>query len=104
MKKDYNKRYEQIAKSKWFTIKYLKPKTMKKLTAEEQKTSYLRIGLSLAGITANDMAIETIWRVVEKIKEKGGQFAISDGVDIEYFVKNKYKKIHEKVTAEKKSK
>ena len=56
----------------------------------EEKTNYTRIGLALAGIAANDTTCEIIWRTVDGINEKKGQFSLRDAVDIEVKVTGKY--------------
>jgi hypothetical protein len=43
----------------------------------------LRIALSLAGITCNDMAVVTMLKVLEKVKKLKGKFSVEDGVKIE---------------------
>ena len=68
----------------------------------EEKTQYTRIGLALVGIPANDATCEIIWRTVDGINEKKGEFSLRDAVDIEVKVKGKY--TQKKVTATKRKK
>ena len=64
---------------------------MKKQTADEKKTQYTRLGLAMSGICVNDPTAELIWRVFKRMDEKKGQFALSDGVELECFISKKYK-------------
>lgn len=60
---------------------------------QEQEISYLRIALSFAGISVNEYALDLILEAKEMLAQKGGNATISDMVDIEFKVKNKYAKL-----------
>lgn len=66
-------------------------KKIKKQTHEEKKTQYTRLGLGMSGICVNNATAELIWRVFKRMDEKKGQFSLSDGVELEFFIANKYK-------------
>jgi len=68
----------------------------------EEKTSYLRIGLGLSGVVVNDFTAEIIWRTVEGLQKKKGEFSVSDQVEIEMLVKGKLEK--KKISLEENSK
>ena len=56
---------------------------------ESEKTQYVRIALSLAGVVVSDPAAEVIWRVYEAIQKKKGKFDLGDAMAIETLVKDK---------------
>ncbi len=68
----------------------------------EEKTNYLRIGLGLSGVVVNDFTAEIIWRTVEGLQKKKGEFSVSDQVEIEMLVKGKLEK--KKISLEENSK
>lgn len=57
---------------------------------EEEKTQYTRIGLGLSGIVVGSQTAEIIWRTIEGIQEKKGDFSIKDTAKIEVLVKGKF--------------
>jgi hypothetical protein len=67
-----------------------------------EKTQFTRIGLGLAGIAVNDATAELVWRTLKRIDEKKGQFSVTDGVELEFFIKKKYGKKNERVSTDKK--
>lgn len=68
----------------------------------DEKTNYLRIGLGLSGVVVNDFTAEIIWRTVEGLQKKKGEFSVSDQVEIEMLVKGKLEK--KKISLEENSK
>jgi len=68
----------------------------------DEKTNYLRIGLGLSGVVVNNMTAEIIWRTVEGLQKKKGEFSVSDQVEIEMLVKGKLEK--KKISLEENSK
>lgn len=61
----------------------------KKLTLKE-RVEYLRIGMGLVGIPANDMTAELIVRLYMGISQKWGSFNLEDAAKIEVEVTGKY--------------
>lgn len=51
-----------------------------------------RIALCLSSISVNNASAELILLVKKKVDELGGDFSLKDGVEIEHFIINKYKK------------
>lgn len=68
----------------------------------DEKTSYLRIGLGLSGVVVNDYTSEIIWRTLEGLQKKKGKFSVSDQVEIEMLVKGKLEE--KKISLEENSK
>lgn len=66
-----------------------KTKVVARLSTD-QKTNYTRIGLAMCGIAVNNKTSELIWRLQEGMYKKGGEFALSDSVDIEVLIDKKY--------------
>jgi len=64
---------------------------MKKKLTMKQKIDYIRMGLSLVGITTNQMGAELIVKTYEMMLKKGGDFNIYDAAKIEMEVTGKYK-------------
>ena len=64
---------------------------------DEKKTEYTRLALALCGLGLNEKASELVWRVIERLNEKGDQFSLKDAVEIELKVNGKVKQ--KKVTA-----
>lgn len=62
--------------------------------SDKEKSEYLKIGLALQGIVVNLKTSELIWRIVDGINEKKGNFSLKDAVDIEIKVTGKYTKKH----------
>lgn len=61
---------------------------------DKEKSDYLKIGLALHGIVVNLKTSEMIWRTVEGIQQKKGDFNLKDAVDIEIKVTGRYTKKH----------
>lgn len=57
----------------------------------EDKVKYLRIGLAMQNISANDRVCDQIIRTYEAMLEKKGDFSLHDAVDIELAVEREYK-------------
>jgi hypothetical protein len=54
--------------------------------SDTEKTNYTKIGLALAGIAVSKQTAELLWRTVDGINAKKGQFSLSDQCDIERIV------------------
>jgi len=59
---------------------------------EKQKTTFMRLGLGLAGVVVDDVTAEKIWRIYEDLTFKKGDFSMRDVIKIESEVSVKYKK------------
>jgi hypothetical protein len=59
---------------------------------EKQKTTFMRVGLGLAGVIVDEMTAEKIWRIYEDLYFKKGDFSMRDALKIESEVSFKYKK------------
>lgn len=59
---------------------------------DKDKSNYLKIALALAGIVVNLKTSELIWRTVDGLNEKKGNFNLKDYVDIEVKVTGKLSK------------
>jgi hypothetical protein len=59
---------------------------------EKQKTTFMRLGLGLAGVVVDDMTAEKIWRIYEDLYFKKGDFSMRDVLKIESEVSLKFKK------------
>jgi hypothetical protein len=59
---------------------------------EKQKTTFMRLGLGLAGVVVDDETAEKIWRIYEELNFKKGDFAMRDVIKIESEITVKYKK------------
>jgi len=57
---------------------------------EKEKTQYIRSALGLAGVAVNDYMAEMIWRMYERLQEKGGTFDLRDAAGIEAFMNEKF--------------
>lgn len=57
---------------------------------EQEKINYLKIALSLQGIGVNNEMSERIIKTYESILIKGGDFSISDAVEIEMTLDKKF--------------
>lgn len=57
----------------------------------DKKAQYLRIGLALQHIGVTDETAERIIVTYEAVLEKGGDFSITDAVDIELALDRKHK-------------
>lgn len=62
---------------------------MNKMT-DQQKTKYLRSALGMCGVAVNEYMSEMVWRMYEKIQEKGGQFDLRDASNIEAYMNKKF--------------
>jgi hypothetical protein len=59
---------------------------------EKQKTTYMRLGLGLAGVVVDDITAEKIWRIYEDLYFKKGDFSMRDVLKIESEVSIKHKR------------
>ena len=69
--------------------------------SEVKKTQFTRIAMGLAGISINDATAELVWRTLKRMDEKMEDFSITDGVELEFFIRKKYKIQYPKWSASK---
>lgn len=56
----------------------------------EEKVKYMRLALGMQGIGVNEEMSDRLVTTFEAIQKKGGDFSVSDAVDIEFSVGEKY--------------